>query len=541
MRRNKETSRFNIDFIGIVIIGIAFFAICYNGFWWTDDIDSQHDLLHSFSDLLNRTRVSYLGWSGLWLVKFFQHLFCNMLQDHRWCFDVANSVLFLAHLVICGRLVTIQTKEKPMFFSFVFALLFWFLCPIPSETLFWAVGSIGYMWTNVLIFIFLYLFLKYKDANNSFVCKVFVFLFSIVSASNIIPCVSICGAFVVYYCTHIRELKGNAIPFVAGFVIGTLIILFAPGNFVRAAESENYFSFIDKFKNVLFHPIREIVKYKAFWLLVMVMVFGCIKKKWVVKSWLKDNVILVYALGWSIIAFSVVFQPDVRALTFTEALSIVMMMKFVLDTRESLNFFGEIGVKKTRLLKLTLLLLLVVDAYCAVKETKAQRNNNSNLLAQIADANGVLALDTPVSRHRMAYVPFYPNWTWEALAYKMNLDSVHVYPYFCQDKYFTNSPLGDNVFVDYDGRMGEDGMVIIRMPSETKGMAGGKGHLFSISYMRPKKWYRLWLDKLRNYHYERTVEVNSGTPYVQYDGYDYFLVWLKKENARNVKSVSIID
>lgn len=541
MRRDKQSSRFDIDFIGIVIIGVAFFAICYNGFWWTDDIDSQHDLLHSFSDLVNRTRISYLGWSSLWLVKFFQHLFCNMLQDHRWCFDVANTVLFIVYLLICGRLVTIQTKEKPVLYSFVFALLFWFLCPIPSETLFWAVGSIAYMWTDVLVFFFLYMFLKYKDSNSSFVCKVCAFLFSLVSASNIIPSVSICGAFVVYYCTHIRELKGNAIPFVAGFVIGTLIILFAPGNFVRAAESENYFSFIDKFKNVLFHPIREIVKYKAFWLLVMVMVFGCIKKKWVVKSWLKDNVILVYALGWSIIAFSVVFQPDVRALTFTEALSIVMMMKFVLDTRESLNFFGEIGVKKTRLLKLTLLLLLVVDAYCAVKETKAQRNNNSNLLAQIADANGVLALDTPVSRHRMAYAPFYPNWTWEALAYKMNLDSVHVYPYFCQDKYFTNSPLGDNVFVDYDGRMGEDGMVIIRMPSETKGMAGGKGHLFSISYMRPKKWYRLWLDKLRNYHYERTVEVNSGTPYVQYDGYDYFLVWLKKENARNVKSVSIID
>lgn len=542
MRRDNCSSRLNFDFLGIVIIGLFFFVICYNGFWWTDDIDSQHNGIYSLSDLVNRTRITYFEWSGLWLVKFFQNLFCVMLQDQRWCFDVANTVLFLAHLLICGKLVTIHTKEWSLFFPFVFALLFWFLCPIPRETLFWAVGSIGYMWTNVLVFAFLYLFLKYKDADSSFVCKIGIFLFSLVSASNVIPSVSICGAFVVYYCTHIKQLKGNAIPFVAGFVIGTLIILFAPGNFVRAAKFDNYFSFFDKFKIVLFHPIREFVKYKAFWLLVLALIFGFIKGgERVVNSWLKDNAILVYTLGWSIIAFSVVFQPDVRALTFTEALSIVLMMKFVLDTWESLNWEGYWIFKKMMLLKMVLLLLLIVDAYFAVKETKLQRNNNENLLTQIADANGVIALDTPISRHRMAYVPFFPDWTWESLANKMNLDSVHVYPYFCQDKYFTNSLLGNNVFVDQEGRMGEDGMVIIRMPSGTKNMAGVKGRLFSITYLRPKKWYRLWLDKLRDYQYERTVEVHMETPNVHYDGYDYYLVWLKKENARNVKSVSIID
>ena len=61
--------------------------------------------------------------------------------------------------------------------------------------------------------------------------------------------------------------------------------------------------------------------------------------------------------------------------------------------------------------------------------------------------------------------------------------------------------------------------------------------VFTIDYTRPRKWYRLWLDKWRNYQYDRTVIVERDNPDVCFDGYCYYVFWLKRENAKNLKSV----
>lgn len=491
----------------------------------------QKDRIESVAELMNRLIIIYNNWSGMVVVKLFQYVFCNLLQDQKWCFDLVNTLMFVMCLFMCGKLIT---KRNLIAVTFVFALFFWFLCPIPRETLFWAVGSTVYLWSNVLVFAYLVLYLSFKDKNSPIVFKIGMFFFSIVSACNIIPCVSICGAFVVYYLFHIKQLKGNAVPLVVGFVIGSLAGLCAPGNFARMAVYGSI-SFFDKINDLMRHPVREIIKYKALWLLVLVLIYGFRNRKPVMKKWLKDNEILIITLGWSIIAFSVVFRPDVRALSFTETLSIVLMMKFIIDTKESTSLSkyvvlcGEVG----------LFMLLIVDAFCAVKETKVQRDNNVRLLAEIADSNGVIALDVPSSKHRMAYAPFYPSWTWETLADKMKLDSVHVYPFFCQDKYFINSSLGENVYVDEGGKIGYgyDPMIIIRMPYPD--MEGLHHYSFSITYLRPKKWYKSWLDNIRDYQYERTIEVESGSPEECFDGFEYFIVWFKKDNAKNIKKVTI--
>ena len=63
--------------------------------------------------------------------------------------------------------------------------------------------------------------------------NILVIVISMFAATEFITCASICGAFVVYYAIHIKRFKGNAVPFVIGFAIGSLFLLFAPGNFGR--------------------------------------------------------------------------------------------------------------------------------------------------------------------------------------------------------------------------------------------------------------------------------------------------------------------
>ena len=128
-----------------------------------------------------------------------------------------------------------------------------------------------HLWGNTLAFVFLWFFLKYKDDNFSIVGKTGLFFMSIVAAAEFIPCASICGAFLIFYAFHIKQFKGNVVPFVVGFAIGS-VLLFAPGSFNRATL---YFSnsFYDRMEFLFSRPIQEIMKYKALWLF-LVVVFG---------------------------------------------------------------------------------------------------------------------------------------------------------------------------------------------------------------------------------------------------------------------------
>lgn len=279
---------------------------------------------------------------------------------------------------------------------------------------------------------------------------------SIFTAAEYIPCVSICGAFVVYYVLHIKRFKGNAIPIVVGFAIGSMILLFAPGNFIRASLGGGDKSVFDNIMGLMSNPILEIKKYKTLWILLIVLFFGWIKNKKVVNNWMRNNSILLLSLGWSVIAFSVVFRPANRVLFFIETLSLVLFLRFLFDNYQIFeirifkNMRASLPVVRSALLIL-LFAVFIVDSVFAVIETKNQSRNNDILLEEIANSGGVVALDRMISSHRMAYAANIYPYTWEPLADRFGLDSVRVYPFYCLDKYYSQAPPFENIFVDEVG------------------------------------------------------------------------------------------
>jgi len=526
MGNNKN---FWIDYVIILSSIVCFFLISFYGFWWTDDIGFQEVHINNINELLQGVKIHYLTWGGGLLGKLLQDVFCNILENYRIVFDIVNTLMFVLLLLISGKMVA-REKEKIGYCTSAFVLFFWFLCPKPSQTLFWAVGSIAYLWTLVLSLWFLFILFYYKDENYTFLGKVGLFLFSIFCASSIIPSVSICGALVVYYIFNIRQLKNNAIPLVVGFLIGSIILVFSPGNFARS----DYYNipWIYKIKDLAFHPFFEMGKYKALWLFLMVLIYGKIKNKNVVKKWLKEKIIFLFALAWSIIAFSFVFRPGIRAVIFTEVLSIILVIWFVIDNIELFPFSVELY--RRWWIKCIVLLLLVFDANCAINETKFQRFNNEQLLTKITNCEGVFAMDVQKSNHRMANAPDYPEWTWATLANHLKLDSVHIYPYYCQNNYYGYSNFSDDVFIEWNGSSFEKVRLILRINdskfNNTKGQV-----VFYIEYERPKKWYKSLLNK-SNTH-KRTVFVEKNAPEDHFEDYSYYVIWFSRENAMGIKNL----
>ena len=545
----KNRELFWLDYVAVAIIVVAFFVISYCGFFLGDDIYMNYGV-STLSDVFEHTKMFYFTYGGRLFSVMSQYIFCGVLGNNRTWFVIVNTLFFVLWILICGKLIN-DSKKGLAFRVLLFALLFWFLCPAPHETLFCTAASTTYLWANTLAFAFLFFYLKYKDDNFSDVGKLGLFILSLFSATEYITCASICGAFVVYYAFHIKKFKGNAIPFVVGFAIGSMVCLFSPGAFMRSGggEKTTFVAILTSLPSLIryfsHHFVQEMVKYKALWVFLSVFVLGWCNNKTVAKTWVKNNSVLLLSLGWSIIAFSIVFRPAPRALFFTESLSIVLFLKFIFDNCGCIKIrcIDEFLKRNLSIIRSTIIILLfvsfIVDSMFAVAETKTQKKNNDIMLKELVDSGGIVALDRVSSNHRMAHVPdLDEKWDEEPLADRFGLDSVHVYPYYCLEKYYNQKPPLENIYVEIndDNRFAKEIRIIARIENENlQGLSNPV--VFTIDYTRPRKWYKLWLDKWRNYQYDRTAVVERVKPDFCFDGYCYYVIWFGRENVKGLKSV----
>ena len=505
-----------VGYVAALMIAIAFFIISYCGFLYGDDFWMKSDV-STLYDLIKYTGAFYFYNGGRLFSVACQYMFSGVLGEHRIWYAIVNTAFFVLCMVTCGRLIK-DKKEGSITVVLLFALLFWFLCPVPKNTLFWIAGSPTYLWANTLSFVFLLFYLRYQDDNFSGSKKLGLFVLAFLAASEFITAAAISGAFVVYYAFNFKKLKGNAVPLVVGFIVGSLFLLLAPGNYRRVAWDDECASLLDV-GNLLYHPLWEIAKYRALWIFLAVLVFGLIKNKVAVKNWIRDNAILLLSLGWSVIACSVVFRPLKRAFFFTETLSIILALKFLYDN------FDLKGMAKNVVIAL-LFVLFAVDSVFAVRETLRQREIHEASMKEIMDSGGIVVLDYSPPSHRMVNAPIYGPSTTRYIEKIYGIDSVFVYPHYCLDKYYDQEPPLENVYVDYDYYVGDDDMpkdviiLVIRI-EEVRLQAEGGHVIFTIDSDR----------------HGEPLAFERDAPSYCVGGYGYYPFLYSRKDAKFLKSV----
>lgn len=527
-----------IAFTGWVVIMLFYFLISRAGFFLSDDYTGMKTIV-TMRDNLENIKELYFNWGGRLFSWFFSNIFIRILHDKLWL-DITNTVFFASLSLLGGALILADVKQsrKPLFYPMVlaFTMLLWLLYPSPSATLFWPAGASCYLWPNTLTILFLYLFSTFRNRNLSIWWDLVLFVVALVSAANEIPCICICFGLFVYFIGHRGKMKRTEWFLVVGFVLGSIVCVLAPGNFSRAGGGESL-SLTAMLENV-FSPlrlVREVMKYKMFWLLMAEWAVYRVCAKEEARLWLRKNLFLlsVLAMGVTVSALLFSFYNDTgRYLVFSETFGMVLFLKMALE------MYGTVGSKRMKwnwmaLVGAMALLFVccIYDASQALTETKRQHALNEANLAVIRETGGVVALDSHPVRHRLALGCDYPQWSWEDIAYKLGLDSVHVYPSYCLDKYWgepLDSGAGTCVIV-------EKGMVVVRHP---EGLYPN-GVDCSIDYNRPKKWYRAWYDRLTNYQYTRTSEVSKGKPDFCYEGYCYYKIFMKSENCANITNIEV--
>lgn len=193
--------------------------------------------LNSISDVVKSTWRHYLLHGGRAFTVFCLSLF---LWLGKFAFDVANALIFVALVVLIYLHARRELKfDEPKILA-AGGILAWLCLPHFGEVAIWKSGSTVYLWSAVPAALFL---LPYnltlagsKNFGNSKIFAVGMFLLGIIAGCSVenlaVTTALIAGAASFYLRKkNISQIWTFAGAF--GSLIGVIILLVAPGNFVR--------------------------------------------------------------------------------------------------------------------------------------------------------------------------------------------------------------------------------------------------------------------------------------------------------------------
>ena len=237
----------------------------------------------NLSDIIISQYNHYFVSNGRTPVQFIEQLFAGLLG--RGLFNLFNTLIFLLFLWISASFIG-QKKNRLYIVSALF-LLFWFLLPVPGETLLWMSGSVCYLWASCFVLLFLHFFFKINTMSIPKWGYPFLFFAGVLSGwvhEGLTVGVSCC--LFLYICFHRKKFRGNIVPLTLGFWGGTLLVFSSPGIWMRGISSFDLISFV-------MLCVRFALYIKAFWILMFILLYLYIRKRGLFKEFLKKNAILL--------------------------------------------------------------------------------------------------------------------------------------------------------------------------------------------------------------------------------------------------------
>ncbi len=266
----------------------------------------------------------YFTANGRIIVHFIAQLFSGILGKNL--FNTANAIVFCALLYY----FYLSSNKNLMLLSISTFLLFAFI-PVFNETHLWMTGSINYMWSALIVLMFLYYFNRLK-------CKPIKWRMSILLILGVITgwfhegvTFPLALGVVVYIIIYRKTIFRSAAIFLAlGFVIGGFLCALSPGTIGRASINGD-FSLTSK----LITGVYLFFKLKLVFILCILILFRkTVGLKMPVKVWVKENILVIVAL---ISSFGIIFSghSTSRVLFGLEFFALILIIQFLFQIKFS--------------------------------------------------------------------------------------------------------------------------------------------------------------------------------------------------------------
>lgn len=286
-------------------------------------------IVNSILDAVKFQASDYMTHNGRFIVHTLTAYFCGKLGV-EW-FRIINSFIFI--LLVYGVLNLIRSEFGiRKIDKYIIAFVLFMFLPCPGMIIFGSIAMcINYLWTACAITYFIILFenvVKRKNACNNVVVKILYFIVALLVGSlQESFSLGISAALFFYYCFHVKELKGSVLWIVVGFWLGTLIVTFAPGNFVRLGEVNNVEGGLSISK--LFSHFSEVIfNAKLFVVLCFLMLIFLFRSKSEFVKFVTVNALYFLTILFCFLVSLIVFSGE-RQVTCIELFSLILIMKLM--------------------------------------------------------------------------------------------------------------------------------------------------------------------------------------------------------------------
>jgi len=242
---------------------VLFIFFC---FFWAEYLTPMHSDDFSYGQMgldFSKHLKHYMSWSGR-LVADYSASSILLIKNH-----VAISVIIAGIVTaMCFFISAIPNvalygvTEKSSWKFLCISVLYWVSNPNLGQTTFWVVGSCNYLVTTFFISLFLYVFALYirdKTINKFQAFSIFV-LSMIAGCTNenmgITLVYMVCISYIFLKRSQ-KPINNSLFSFIlVGLIVGSLILLLAPGNYVRMSSGTfDYWWDISIFRKIFIHLI----------------------------------------------------------------------------------------------------------------------------------------------------------------------------------------------------------------------------------------------------------------------------------------------
>lgn len=240
-----------------IIMAIAIFFLNYFFPLYADDMsyasikfDQKIDLLNNLRDISNFMYNYYFNWGGR-IIGIGSTHFLLLLPDLLQ--NILNTILFITLIYYMYKIAITSYSSNKITTLLVIILSTFYFSPTFISSCIWITGSGVFLLTTTLSVIFLYIYIKNingKYNNHAKKNIIIIFLLGILSGlsnENTGPmlCLTILIFLIYKHFFQKRKLSPYDITGFVALLIGTSLMIFAPGNSMRAA-SEGYDSLFSK-------------------------------------------------------------------------------------------------------------------------------------------------------------------------------------------------------------------------------------------------------------------------------------------------------
>lgn len=235
------------NFLFVIMLCLLFSSILFlniktpligDDFVYSFIYQTQHRL-SSINDVFYSQYLHYYKWGGRSVVHFITQSL--LLIENALIIDIINSCGFIAFILALHYHITGKLKNNISILIISFSLT-WFLQPAFAETTLWITGSSNYLWGTLIILLFLLPYRLYNNNSSSIFKNSLLFLIMLIGGiiagwtneNTAAAMIVMILCFIIYYKLNKKTTPAWMYGGFIGAAIGYIVMIAAPGNFLRA-------------------------------------------------------------------------------------------------------------------------------------------------------------------------------------------------------------------------------------------------------------------------------------------------------------------